>query len=147
MKLKYALKFMFHLFCIITTFQLIFVATTWTIGGEEFSLVPLDLFKLPLIAFVSVLPSFLLVFKDTISHKALTIRMILHFVLTSGIVFGLLIYFGWLSTKNAVFIVPFFLAIYISAYITQEIRARKLAKQLNEKLNAFHNSENATHHD
>jgi hypothetical protein len=74
MKLKYALKFMFHLFCIITTFQLIFVATTWTIGGDDFSLVPLDLFKIPFVSFMGVLPTLIHVHKEIISRAESIIR-------------------------------------------------------------------------
>jgi hypothetical protein len=126
---------------------MIFVATVWTIMGEEYALDASGLYKMILVAFVSVLPVLVHVYKETISRTQIIIRQILHLVLTAGLTLGLLVYFEWLVAENAVATVIFFLTIYIIAYTVQAMRAKKLADKLNEKLNAFHNSENATRDD
>ena len=56
---KYALKFIFVLFCVITTFQVLFVGiVNWVLGNDVmFSM--LDILKLPLISLVGVLPTLL----------------------------------------------------------------------------------------
>jgi len=136
---------MFHLYCIVTTFQLLFIIAVWTVLNDEHTFTSSDLFKVQLVALASVLPVLIHVRKKIVSRTQLIIRQVLHFILTAGVVFGLLIYFEWIDEKSAAATIVFFLAIYIPAYLIQEIRARKLAKQLNEKINAFHNSENATH--
>ena len=145
MKLKAALKNMFTLFCIITTFETIFIASISWLPDQNFIFNARDLFKIPFVAFAGVLPVLILVRSEKTPRAELMIRKTLHFILTAGVVFGLLIYFGWMDMTNAVFIAAFFLAIYIPATVVQEIRAKKLADQLNAKINAFHKAENATH--
>ncbi|MCL2335791.1 MAG: DUF3021 family protein [Firmicutes bacterium] len=147
MKLKAALIFMFHLFCAITTFETLFIAVNGALGSITLTLEAKELFKIPFIAFMSVLPVLLLVKAEKISRTEIMIRRAIHFVLTAGIVFGLLIYFKWLDTANAVIIAVFFLAIYATASIVKEIQAKKLADKLNERINAFHKAENATYRD
>ena len=150
MKLKYALKFIFVLFCVITTFQVLFIGIINTVLGSDIMFSMQALLQLPLISFAGVLPVLLFVrgrTKNPPSRTTAIILQALHFILTSGAVFGLLIYFKWLDATNAALIIAFFLGIYIPAYIFQELRDRKLARQLNERINAFHNNDNATHLD
>jgi uncharacterized membrane protein len=94
---------------------------------------------------MSSLPVLIFVCKPTTSRVQALLRKIAHFVLTGGIVFSLLIYFGWMDTKNVVFIILSFLCVYIPLYIVQEIRDKKTAAQINERINATHNGENETH--
>ncbi len=147
MKLKDTLKYMFHIFCVITTFETLFIATESLINDSNFVLNAWELYKILIIAFTSVLPMLIFVRSETASRMGMIIRKVIHFVLTSGIVFSLLIYFKWMDAKNAVFIALFFLSIYIPAHIIGEIRAKQLADKLNERINAFHKAENATHPD
>jgi hypothetical protein len=147
MKLKYALKLMFHMFCIITTGQVFFVSVILLINEPDAVFTMREMLQMPFVALAGVLPILIFVRSEKATRTELIVRNVLHFILTAGIVLGLLIYFGWMYASNAVIIIGFFLAIYIPAYIVQEIRDRKLAKQLNERINAFHNTENETHRD
>jgi hypothetical protein len=147
MKLTYAFKFMFFLFCVITTAVMIFVSVTGLIFDKDNIAVYVDMLKIPLVAFCSVLPVMIYIGSDKAGRTGMRIRNGLHFVLTAGIVAGLLIYFGWMETSNAIFIVILFLAIYISAHTFQEIQSKKLADKLNERINEFHTTENETHPD
>ncbi|MCL2163676.1 MAG: DUF3021 domain-containing protein [Oscillospiraceae bacterium] len=150
MRLKDTLKFMFTLFCAVTTFQVIFIGVMNLIYDNGFMMSMRDILRLPIISFLSALPMLIFVRSKTkkpLARVKAILLQALHFTLTAGIVFGLLVYFGWVDAANAIFIVVFFLAIYISAYVFQELRDRKLAKQLNERINAFHSAENAAHND
>ena len=150
MKLKYALKFMFALFCVVTTFQVIFIGALNLVFGTDFTMTMQDIMRFPIISLASVLPTLIFVQgkpKITPTRAESIIRSALHLALTAGAVFGLLIYFRWLDATNAAYIIAFFLVVYITAYTFQELRDRKLAKQLNERINAFHNAENETHRD
>ena len=150
MKLKNAIKFMALLFCILTTAQVLFVGAINMYMDNNMTMTMQDLLRFPLISFAAVLPTLIFVrnkAKNRSSRIETFLFPILHFTLTAGIVFGLLIYFGWMDASNAIIMVAFFLAIYVPAYAIQEIRDRKLAKRLNEKIDAFHNSENATRAD
>ena len=147
MKLKYAFKFMFVLFCVITTFQILFICLINFMDDNVILMTTKGLLRIPFVSFAGVLPTLIFVFgkdKNHLTGAAAIIMPALHFALTAGIVFGLLIYYGWMDAANAAFIIAFFLAIYVSAYVYQGLRDRKLAKQLNERINAFHGAENET---
>jgi len=147
MKLKDALKTIFHLFCALTTFILLFIAIQGTFLNREASFDGVDLFKLISVSFVSVLPSLIFVGQETASRRKVIILRIIHFVLTAGAVFGCLIFYDWIDSASAVITVIFFLIVYITASVIIEIRDKKLADKLNERINAFHNTENETHRD
>lgn len=144
MKLKEALLFMFHLFCVITTCEILFIAGMALLFHSTLQFGPLYLLEIPLVALCGVLPVLLFVGSEKASRLSLNLRKALHFVLTAGVVFGLLLYLGWMDTQNAVAVLVLFLLIYAGAWIVQETRERTLAKQLNERLNEFHEDENET---
>jgi hypothetical protein len=144
--MKKTLLFMFRLFCAITAFETMFIGWAGLVDSE-FTLQAAELFKIPFIAFMSVLPVFVTVTKGEPSKLELRIRGSIHLILTAAIVATLLIYFGWLHTKNAIIIAVFFFAIYIPAKIIFERHDKKLADKMNERINAFHKAENATHRD
>ena len=150
MKLKYALKFMFFLFCIVNTFQVLFIGVFNILIGYDVMMTAPDMLKIPLVSFASVLPTLIFVrgkTKKPQTRAKMIVVPLLHFCLTAGIVFGLLIYLEFMDATNTVILIAFFIAIYVPAYLFQEIRDRKLARQLNKRLIAFHNTENATHND
>ena len=150
MKLQYAIKFMSILFCIITTCQVVFIGACNLLLGNDVMMSMQDLMKLPLISFASVLPTLIFVRTKTKTPPAREEAIfipILHFALTAGIVFGLLIYFGFMDVANAAILVAFFLAIYIPAFLFQKFRDKRLARLLNERINAFHNADSATRDD
>jgi amino acid transporter len=147
MKLTYALKFMFVLFCAITTFQVIFIGVLSFIFGNDSVMIMQDMLRFPFVSFASVLPTLIFVRsekKKTPSRAETIILSALHFTLTAGIVFGLLIYFKVMTATNAAYVIVFYLVVYITAYTFMELRDRKLAKQLNKRIEALHNAENET---
>ena len=145
MTLKDTLKFMFILFCAITTFQAIFISIFATLTGSENILYTQELYKLPLIGFLSTLPTLIFIGSDKVSRLDLNIRKVVHLFLTAVIVFWSLTYFEWLDRENALPVAIFFMIIYITGHIIGEMRAKKLADELNKRINASHNTENATH--
>ena len=147
MKLKEGLKILFHLFCALTTFIVLFIAFQAVFLNREASFGGIDLFKLISISFVSVLPSLIFLGQESASRRKSILLRSLHFILTAGAVFGCLLLYGWIDTASAMWTVLFFLVVYISASVVIEVRDKKLADKLNEKINAFHNSENETHND
>ena len=146
MRLKEALKFMFYIFCMVTTFETLFIAALG-LADREMIFTARELFKIPLVAFLSALPVFILVGRDTAPRTEWVIRKVAHFTITAAIVFGLLTYFSWLDKQNAFFVILLFLALYAAAYIIQEIRAKQLAAEINKRLTAFQRGENATYRD
>lgn len=145
MTLKDTLKFMFVLFCVITTFQTIFISIYTMIVDSDGIFYLQELYILPLIGFLATLPTLIFIGSETASRLNLIIRTIVHLFLTAGIVFGSLAYFGQITMENILPIVIFFIAIYISVHIIAEMRAKKLADELNKRISASHNMENATH--
>jgi len=145
MKLKDALRFMFFLFCAVSTFETLFIATLGFINNDIFVFEAKELYKIPFVAFMSVLPVFVMIRSETAPRPEWIARKALHFILTAGVVFTLLIYFKWIDKQNVLLVAIFFLFIYITAFAVQEIRAKRLADAINKRINAFHESENATH--
>ncbi|MCL2071187.1 MAG: DUF3021 domain-containing protein [Oscillospiraceae bacterium] len=148
MKLKEVLKFMVATWLFATTLQTLFIGIVGLLFPQNgFVLTARDLLKLPFIAFMSAVPELIFLFKPTASRTEVTVRKILHFVLTAGIVFTLLIYFGWIDASGAILTGVFFLVIYVTLYIYQDRRDKKTAEKINQRINATHHSENATHDD
>ena len=142
MRLKEALRFMFFVFCLVTTLETLFIATLGLLG-TGFTFEASELFQIPLVAFLSALPVLILIRSETASRTEWIIRKAAHFALTAGAVFGMLIYFGWLDKQNALFVVLFFLIVYAAAYIIQELRAKQLADEINKRLSAYQQGEDA----
>ncbi|MCL1851452.1 MAG: DUF3021 domain-containing protein [Peptococcaceae bacterium] len=137
-----AVKFMFILFCVITTGQVLFMALI-PLFSEDFIFTAQDLYKIPLVAVLGTLPVILLIHKDTAPKTEIILRNALHFILTATLVLGSLIYLGWLDAESAVGITVFFLALYIGVWVVNIKQARKLADKLNERINAIHSETGA----
>ena len=150
MRLNYALKFMLVLFCVITTFLVIITGVVNWILDKDDVITMWEMLRFLLISFAGVLPTLIFVRGETKkppSRVEAIILPTLHFFLTAGIVFGLMVYFRLIDATNAVIFIIFFITLYISVYIFQVLRDRTLAEQLNKRINAFHNTENATRRD
>ncbi len=145
MNLKELLKFMFVVFCAITTIVILYIAAEILITDSLWRLSAWDLLKIEFVAFAGTLPVLILLKRENAPRTELIIRQVLHFILTGGIIAGLLIGFGWLSAGNAAFIAALYICLYSGIYAAGELRARKLAKALNERISAFHNDQNETH--
>ena len=144
---KGAFKILFHLFCAITTALVLFIGIQGIFFARHISFNGWDLIKLISISLASTLPSLLLAGQESISRCKGIFLQSLHFILTAGAVFGLLMLYDWINAATAFYTVLVFLIIYVVAYIVIEVRARRLAKRLNERINAFHEAENEAHDD
>jgi len=144
---KDVIKTLFHLFCGITTALVLFIGIQGALIASDFSFNGWDMLRLLSVSLSSSLPSLLVLGQESKTRGKGVLLITLHFILTAGAVFGLLILYEWIDASTAFFTVVFFLALYIAAYTILEIRAKRLARILNERINAFHETENETHND
>ena len=142
---KESVKILLVLACCITTFQVIIIGIQGVFITPGISLDGWDLLKIASIGFASTLPSLLLLGRNKDSWLKRMIMFTVHFILTAGIVFGLLILYEWINATTALYTAAMFLCLYVAAHVVIEIRSRRLAKRINERINAFHESENETH--
>jgi len=147
MKLKDALKRIIVLFFVITICITLFMSLLPVFTGSDFDIAARDLYRIPLVALLGAIPVFVLIRNEKASNLEIVLRKILHFVLTSALVLGSLMLFGWIDAASAAVIVVFFLVVYIVIWIVETVRGKKLAARLNERINAFQSDENATHSD
>jgi len=135
MDLKTGLKWVFVLFCVISTFQVIFVIiiidTVFATADEPRIFSTMYMIELLIIALASSLPTLVLVHNNK-SRASLYIRHVIHFLLTFGAVCGLLIYFDRFEASRWL-VLPFvlFFVIYGSAifFNRQHIHIRMVAQQ------------------
>ena len=138
MRLKNTLKFMFHLFCGITTAQVIFISLLATVLERPAELDYQHFHSIIVTAFVGVLPTIIFAWLENVSRGVFFFSVGLHFVLTTSFVFISLNHFEQLEHNNIIFIIIFFLVLYIVAYISAELRNKKMIDELNKRINATH---------
>jgi len=143
MTLKTALKYLVISFCAATTFQVVVVSLTELIFGLGY-MPSWDLYIFPLVGLLCALPIFVLVRRESAPRWEWAIRRAVHFLLTGGLVFGTLAWYGWVTPENMWWPFGIFLFLYIAMYIFEAAKAKKLADQINAKI-ASHDSENVTH--
>ncbi|MCL2702906.1 MAG: DUF3021 domain-containing protein [Defluviitaleaceae bacterium] len=141
MKLKDTIKKMMLLFCVINTALFTTTAVTGILMDIEIVMNTSAILHYILISLSSVLPMLIFLGQESASRgKEIVIRA-LHFILTAGAVFGLMVYYGIINAANALFVVLVFLVIYAAAYTVLAVRDRKLADKLNERISAFNSAE------
>jgi len=148
MRLKDALKFILISACAATTFQITFVtifASLFRTGFSPESIYLRDLYFFPLTGFACALPTLLFVRKESAPRWEWIVRRILHLLITTGLVFASLLFFGWVSLENIWWGLAFFLIMYTTLSIIGTKRANRLAEQINARISASHDSEDASH--
>ena len=134
MTFRKVLKLIPVMFCTVTT---IFF---FILGIQSIIFFPDVVFKGPdilfflFMTFLTTLPTFILIQKDTASRLERIIKQILHFLVSGCLVFGFLIYLGYLIMETAIYAIIMFSFMYIAGYVIMEIRDRKLAAKLNERI-------------
>ena len=137
--MKSTLKYLFHLFCTITTFQLLFISLSRAFVETSAMIYMKDLYRFPLIGFLSALPSVIFHWYDSSSSKMLWKFLYgFHLLATLAIVLGCLYFFHWLERGSLGTILLIFVVIYGTAYVIGRWKEKQLTKQLNEKLKSFH---------
>ena len=125
------IKFIFTLFCSITTVQIIMnVVIHSLIRGLE-SMPYLYMQQILLLSAGSSIPTFILMQRDDASLLETWIRKVLHFIVTIAAIIALPTYFDW---NNQFAIVISFIVVYIAALIMWEMQPKRLANQINERI-------------
>jgi len=125
--------------------QLIFVPILHIINDTNEVVYIRDLYRYPLIAFGSVLPTFVLINNERITRNGWRIRVVLHCFLTQAAVFGGLVYFG--RVTNLIILAQislFFTGIYAGAWWVFNRKQQSLANKINERINSLHEDEDLT---
>ena len=134
MRLKATLKFMFLLFCVIVTGQLIVFT--------YFLELPPDVSVILYSSLAGVAPSIIFAWTDRVSKFVYYVWLAVHFCLTTVCVFGVLGYFGRFASIHLPIIVGFFLVVYVSAHLGSEFSHKKEIDELNKRINeAYTNQE------
>jgi len=134
MKLKDLLIFMFVLFCVITTAQLTFrVVHTIVFLEKEAPFV-----SIPVIALASSFPVLVFLNSNNDSQKKFIFRLLLHFVLTTSIVLGLLLHYNYIGWNiHSLHIAVLFIAIYMCGFWGYFYHQKRVIRKLNARLNEF----------
>jgi len=141
MDLKTGLKWVFFLFCVISTLQIVFIIaiidTLFPITEDPRFFSTQYMIELLIISLASSLPTLVLIHNNK-SQTSLLVRHIIHFILTFGIVCGLLIYFErfevsrWLVLPFVLFFLIYGAAVFFNR---KHIQTRMIAKQTAEDRN------------
>jgi len=126
-----ALKFIFLLFCAITTIQLLFgvVVHFHLMGYTTMSYRFLQ--QSLILAMASSLPTLVLIQRDNASLLESRIRKVIHFLLTLAAVVLLPIHFTW---SNRFIIIIVFVVIYLAASFIWELQSKRLADKINKRI-------------
>jgi len=139
MKIKRTLKYMLHLFCVITTAQVVFISVLLAVLGLTATIDYRTLHSIIVTAFVGVLPTIIFIIgTENVSRRTYIFLVAIHFILTTSFVFVSLYYFGMYNQESTIPTIIFFLVIYVTAHITAEIRSKKTIDELNKRINATH---------
>jgi len=123
------------MFCTVTTIFFFILGIQSIIFFPDVTFKGPDILFFLFMTFLTTLPTFILVQKDTASRFERIIKQILHFLVSGCLVFGFLIYLEYLIMETAIYAITMFSLMYIVGYTIMEIRDRKLAAKLNERIN------------
>ena len=146
MTLKNALKTMVISFCAATTFQVAAVSLATLVAGDNYAhmMPPVELYVFLLVGVLCALPVLVLVRSEAAPRWEWRVRRVLHLLLTGGLTFGALAYFGWVTPENLWWPIGIFLFLYAALSVIDAVHAKRLADRINKKI-ASHDDENATH--
>ena len=130
-------KFMFVVFCVITTIQVFFAAILLYLG-VTFYVGVLTLTRFLLIAFFATLPSLILLTGTPRSRLWHRIQLFLHFFLTGAVCLLFAISFNFIAFVNPIIIVLVYIVVYIFFMSLQEVHSQRLAIKLNKRIDEFH---------
>jgi hypothetical protein len=122
------------MFCVINTFVTLFVAAIFAVFYPGQDLTADYLWKIPLLAFCSVIPAMVLYSDKEISKREFIIRRILHFLFTALVVVGLLLIYRWLSLSFLIWFIIFFVFVFFVVTQIGFSVERKLADKINKKI-------------
>lgn len=135
MEKRVILRFMVKMCCILPLIILSFIVI---IRGVMWGIIcpQQDIARVAIITISSMLPTLLLIRRKEAFPYEWAIRRVAHAILTPGIVFVLLHYFGWVQGLWWVHII-FVLLIYVGGNVFVYLEARKMATQLSKQIEAM----------
>lgn len=92
-----------------------------------------ELYRIVLLAFLSVLPTVIYIWQAE-KMPTWVLQRLLHVLLTAGLVFGMLYYYGWIHPETWWMIFAFTITVTIVANFFFFVRTKRLAKQLTQHL-------------
>jgi hypothetical protein len=128
------IKMYFLMFCVINTFITLFVAVIFAVWNPGEMLAADYLWKIPLLAFCSVIPAMVLFTKKEPSRREFIVRRILHFFFTALVVVSILLIYGWLSAAFLIWFIIFFFLVFFTVTHLGFREEKKLADKINEKI-------------
>ena len=143
--LKFTVAQISRNFFIITTALVIINGAWTTLRASEWAFSGADLLRIPLFAFIALLPSVLNVFFECRSLKAVIQFQLVHFVLTAAFVFGAMMILGMPGRETFIRSMIAFFLIYAAYTVHSYVKNSRVAAQINKKLDALHQQDNATH--
>ena len=147
MRTRYAsaLKFIVVLFCVITTAQVVLIMfTLWltnlAIMGNEARVWA----KVLALSAATSLPVLVLVSKETASILENRTRRVMHFILTGGATFVMLLNYRWLTWNTAIVIIIVFAVIFIAGSLLWSLHEKSVANQLNRRIREAQNKKTSS---
>lgn len=143
MSLKEILKFMSILACVITVGYILLVSMMATINENDLSVFAHHLYRYPLIAICSVLPTLIFVNSERATANGWKNRVIFHFFLTGTIVLGssiyLIYYWMQIEVRVGIFVLKMllFIVFYIGVWAISNRQQQTISNELNERINEF----------
>ena len=138
MSTKDTLKFIFNLFCIITTVQIIYAVIVYGLIMDNNIAYPMIFLRQTLIlSLAGSLPILALARRETALKKEIRIRKIIHLIVTTALVLSALYHFDWLDIINLIFTLVSFVVFYIVVYVYWDAQAKNLADKLNKRIIEF----------
>lgn len=139
-----ALKFIFFLFCVVTTAQvlaitIVFLFTNLSVPSETTRF----WVKILGLSCVTSLPVFVLVSNETATPLEALIRKVIHFILTTGGLLVLLLNYRWLHRTNAIIILITYVIVYVIAMIVWELQTKRITDKLNKRIQERLSSRNS----
>jgi amino acid transporter len=122
------------MFCVINTLITLFVAVIFAAFSPGEDLTADYLWKIPLLAFCSVIPAMVFFTKKEPSRREFIIRRVLHFLTTALVVVGILLIYRWLSVTFLIWFIIFFIFVFFTVTHIGFSMERKLADKINEKI-------------
>ena len=137
--MRKTLIFAFHLFCVITTTQVILTSLLSPDAVVNHRI----LYGMLLTSLVGVLPSVIIsailaIWSVKMSRRLYFFIIGVHFIITASLVFASLNHFGILNQHNTIRVIITFLVIYIMTNVTVELQNKKSIDELNRRINATH---------
>lgn len=136
------LRFLFQVFCMVTTCVVIAVALFTTVINPMESVDPVIMWQIPVVSLLTTLGSLIYAWDRKIGKLELRIRIGAHYLWVNLIVLGMGFLFDWYQITKPGSVISMVIAIaviYAIASIGSWKKSARDAKQMNERLKEYQN--------